>query len=226
MRKAALALILIFVAGAAGLILAGIGAAPAVGVAVGLCLVAGVIAALGVSTDDLALGCRRRARVHGRLERDPCRRRRLRRPVHGARVRRGAGARDRRQAADAASAVGCSWPGSAAFSPACCRWSSLREPMSCSARSSPRRRSSCRTGTSAFAAIPPGNVSTLVKYELSLVLIPLLIAAVGNVPDAVACVCLNLWAAGAVINACVAVADYAGWRTSPRSRSPHTDPRG
>ena len=55
----------------------------------------------------------------------------------------------------------------------------------------------------------PGNVSTLGKYELALVLIPLLIAAVGTSPRR--CVRLvDLWVAGAVVNACVAVADYAG----------------
>ncbi len=63
-------------------------------------------------------------------------------------------------------------------------------------------------GNFALAAMP-GNVSTLVKYELSLVLIPVLVAAVGT--SRRRCLrLLDLWAAGAVVNACVAVADYVG----------------
>jgi O-antigen ligase len=60
----------------------------------------------------------------------------------------------------------------------------------------------------------PSNLAELIKYELSLVLIPVLVAAVGVTPRR-SRLLVDLWAAGAIINAAVAVLDIGGLHLGP-----------
>jgi hypothetical protein len=60
----------------------------------------------------------------------------------------------------------------------------------------------------------PSNLGELIKYELALVLIPLLVASVGVTPRRCRLL-VDLWAAGAILNAAVAVLDISGIHLGP-----------
>jgi len=207
MRRVTLTLTLIIVAGAGGLTLAAFGLAPAAGAVTGLCLVAGVIATFGVSTDDLAM-----AAVAALV---------FTITWNGLRVGGGAFGDVFLALASAAvlahviadkrplplppwlcvAGIGFFLAGllSLVFPP----------PMDVVQRSVVAVTTIKLQDGGFGLTVFPGNVSTLVKYEVSLILIPLLIATVGTTGRR--CLRLmNLWAAGAVINAGVALADYAG----------------
>jgi O-antigen ligase len=60
----------------------------------------------------------------------------------------------------------------------------------------------------------PSNLAELIKFELSLVLIPVLLATVGTTPGRARRL-VDLWALGAIINAAVAVLDIGGLHLGP-----------
>jgi hypothetical protein len=207
MRKTAVALGLIFTAGACGLVLAGETIVPAAGALAGLCLLAGVVTVVGVKTDDLAF-----AAVCVLV---------LTVTWNGIRV--GGGALgdvffalafaavlahvivDRRAVPLPPwlllAGIGCFLAGllSMIFPPsvALVQKSLVTETTFLA-----------QDGVSGLVA-PRSNVGLLVEYELSLIMIPVLIVAVGTTASRCAKL-VNLWTFGAVINAIVGVADYAG----------------
>jgi hypothetical protein len=207
MRKAALALSLIFAAGAGGLFLAGLGLGLAFGAVAGLCVVAGVIIFFGVGTDDLALS------AVGLLV--------LTVTWNGIRVAGGAFG-DVFLALAFAAVVAYvvaekrpvplpPWLLLAGIGFFLAGLLSMVFPPGTSVvqRSVVTQLTIRQQTGSVGLAVAPSDLGTLIKYELSFGLIPLLIAAVGTTPRR--CLRLvNLWTAGAVVNACVGVADYVG----------------
>jgi hypothetical protein len=69
-------------------------------------------------------------------------------------------------------------------------------------------------GVVGFAAPPRSDISAWIKFEASLVLIPVLIAAVGTTPARCRRL-IDLWTLSGVINAAVAIADYGGFHFTP-----------
>ncbi len=207
MRKAALGLSLMFTASAGGLLLAGLGLTPAVGVVAGLCVVAGVTILYGVGTDDLAF-----LAVSVLV---------LTVTWNGIRV--GGGALGDLFMALAFAAVLAHVVAEKRALPLP-PWlflagigfflagllSMIFPPPAEVVQSSVLTQTTIKLqdGALGLASIP-SNSGTLVKYELSLVLIPLLIATVATSQRR--CLRLvNLWTAGAMVNAFVGLADYGG----------------
>lgn len=63
-------------------------------------------------------------------------------------------------------------------------------------------------------ATAPSNGGELIKYELGFLLIPLMIAIVATTRER--CIALlNLWTAGAIVNAAVGIADFGGLHIAP-----------
>lgn len=207
MRKAALALGVMFVAGAGGLLLSGVGAAPAVAVILGVVIFTGVVAFFGLSTGELAVYA-----VGLML---------LTITWNGLRV--GGGALGNASLALAFAAVmahvvserrplpvpmwlflaglGCLLAG---------LLSMIFPPSTQVVQDSVVTLTSFKIqdGILGLSQLPSDKLQ-LVEYEVALVLVPMLIAAVATTPRRIRLL-LGLFTAGAIVNACAGIADFQG----------------
>ena len=219
MRRAWLALGLMVTAGAGGLALAGIGAGPSIGILAGLFIVAGVVAVFGAETAELALF------AVGALV--------FTVTWNGIRV--GGGGLGNVFMALAFAAVVAHVVGSRRSLPLP-PWlfvaglgfllagllSMVFPPNAELAQRSVMTELNFKfqSGVPGLAQAP-SNQGELFRYELAVILTPILIAAVGTTPRRCRRL-MDVWVAGALVNASVGVLDLMGIHLGP---IPYTDHR-